>query len=336
MALTRLSDIFEPKPFNDYMAKDTSQKTAFLESGIIVRTPQLDALANGPGKVIDMPFWKDLANEEPDYVNDDPAVLSVPSKITTGDQIARKAFLHKSWSDADLVAEIAGADPIARISARVTAYWERQKQSRVMAIVKGLAAANVAQNAGDMIVDIANDAVGVPAAGELFSRSAFTAAAFTLGDAFANTGAIAVHSRVYKRMIDNDDIDFVSDSSGLMTVPTFLGRRVLIDDGMPAVAGTNRQKFTSVLFGAGAFGYGEGSPEVPVALERKEDGGNGGGIEVLHSRKTWLLHPAGYAFKSVTVAGMSPSLSELALPANWERVYAERKQLPFAFLVTNG
>ena len=72
------------------------------------------------------------------------------------------------------------------------------------------------------------------------------------------------------------------------------------------------------------------------ALTRNEAQGNGGGVETLHSRKTWLVHPAGYAFKSATVTGLSPTMAELALPANWERVYAERKQLPFAFLVTNG
>lgn len=332
----RLSDGIEPTVFLDYMAKNTTEKSDFVESGIIVQTPELDAIACDGSKFAEMPFFKDLANDEPNIVNDNPADLSEPNKVGTDSQLTRKAYLHQSWSDMDLASEILGVDPLEHISSRVVAYWHRQRQRRVLAMVKGLIAANVAQNDSDMVIDVSNDSAGVPTAGELFSRANFTDAAFTLGDRFESVGAIVVHSRVQKRMIDNDDIDYVADSKGNMTIPMFLGRRVIVDDGMPAVKGTNRTKFTSVLFGPAAFGFGEGKPSVPIAVTRNESAGNGGGMEELHSRKTWLLHPQGYKFTSAAVVGMSPTLAELANPANWERVFEERKQLPFAFLTTNG
>ena len=335
MAATRLSDIIEPKVFLDYQTNNTPEKTAFFESGIVVSNAMLQAKANSGGKTVDVPFWNDLGNTEANISNDDPAALSTPLNLTAGDQIARIAYLNQSWSATDLASEVAGSNAMGRIKERTDAYWTRQFQRRLIAATRGVMADNIANDSSDMVVTIGTDAVGTPSATEVFNRKAFTSAAFTLGDSFENTGVIAVHSVVYKQMVDNDDIDFIADSQGRLVIPTFMGRRIIIDDGMPAIMGTNRIKYTSILFGAGAFGFGTGSPEVPVEVFRAPSGGNGGGVETLYTRETQLIHPFGYQFKSASVAGVSPTQAELALAANWDRV-VERKNVPIAFLVSNG
>jgi hypothetical protein len=170
----------------------------------------------------------------------------------------------------------------------------------------------------------------------VFNRKLFTSAAFTLGDAFNTLSAIAVHSVVYKRMVDNDDIDFIRDSQGTVIMATYMGHRVIVDDSMPVVAGgISGYVYTSILFGAGAVGYGEGNPRVPVEVYRAPSGGNGGGIEQLWERRTYLLHPFGFKWTETTVTGNSPSLANLALAANWDRVVV-RKNIPVAFIKTNG
>lgn len=337
MATVRLSDIVEPRVFLDYMSANTMEKTAYWAGGVIANSPLLNAKANSGGRIVDVPFWKDLANDEPNISNDDPSVLAVPKKIATGDQVARIAYLNQSWSAADLASEIAGSNAMQRIAARVDAYWMRAYQKRLLAITEGLLADNIADNSGDMVFDASRKTAGAAAATNGFTRSNFTAAAFTLGDAFENTGAIAMHSVVYKRAVDNDDIDFIVDSAGTMNIPTFLGRRIIVDDSMPVVlnATSGLLEYTTVLYGAGAIGYGEGSPDVPVEVEREALQGNGAGVEILVNRKTALLHPYGYQFTSSSVAGVSPTIAELKLAANWTRVYDERKQVPISFLVTN-
>lgn len=337
MAAVRLSDIVEPRVFTDYMAVNTAEKTAYHDSGIIVTNAMLNAKADTGGRIVDVPFWKDLANAEPNYSTDDPAVNSVAGKISTGDQIARIANINQSWSATDLASEVAGANAMQRIANRVNAYWERQLQQRVVAVTVGLFNDNVAGNGGDMVFNAARTTLGAAAVTNGFTRSNFTSAAFTLGDSYENTGGIAVHSVIYKRMIDNDDIDFIKDSNGSLAVPTFLGKRIIIDDGMPVTnnATSGLLEYTSVLYGAGAFGFGEGTPVTPVEVDRKPEQGNGGGVEILYTRKTWLIHPFGYAFNSSTVTGLSPSLADLRLATNWTRVFDERKQVPISFLVTN-
>lgn len=337
MSTVQLADVIVPELYADYQNENSPEKTDLFQSGIVVTNPMLTEKAASGGSILDIPFWKDLdATQEPNISTDNPEDEATPNKIGTGMQVARNAFLNNGWSASDLSGELAGSSPMSRISARTSEYWNRQLQRRMVSMAIGVQASNVANDDGDMISDISIDNGDNATAANVFSRAAFTGAAFTLGDAFESTSAISVHSVVYKRMLDNNDIEFVKDSEGSMVVPTFLGRRVILDDGMPVVAGgVSGFKYTSVLFGAGAFGFGAGSPKKPVAVSRVEEQGKGAGIETLWERKTWLMHPFGFKFESASVAGISATNAELADATNWSRV-VDRKNVPLAFLVTNG
>jgi len=212
----------------------------------------------------------------------------------------------------------------------------RSWQRRLIATYSGILADNIANDDGDMVADVSEALTADVTASSVFSRQAFTSAAFTLGDHVDDINVISVHSVVYKRMMDNDDIDFIPDSQGQMTIPTFLGKRVVVDDGMTFTPGdgTNAPTYTSILWGAGAVGYGMGNPKVPVEVERAERGGNGAGVETLWTRKTWLVHPFGFQ-TGTAPAGPSYSVAELGQAATWDRV-VDRKNVPVSFLITNG
>lgn len=336
MALTRLTDVIIPEVYESYTAVDNPERTAFFESGVAVRNGMLDAKANEGGETLNVPFWNDLdPTTEPNLSSDDPGSSATPQKITAANQVARMSYLNQAYSSADLAGEIAGSDPMQRVRNRFGRYWQRQWQRRVIASLDGILADNVANDDGDMVEDVSIADGDNAAAGNLFSRSAFTGAGFTLGDRFQDTTAIAVHSVVYKRMVDNDDIEFIPDSQGQMTIPTFMGRRVIVDDGMSVVeGGTSGFVYTSVLFGTGAVGYGEGSAQVPVEVDREALQGDGGGVDILIERKTWLLHPFGFAVGTAPSA-QSYTLAELKAAASWDRV-VDRKNVPLAFLKTNG
>lgn len=345
MASTLLSDVIIPAVYESYTAVNSPELTAFYQSGVVVRAAILDNAFSNGGNIVHLPFWKDIdATVEPNYSTDNPADLSTPQKVVAGEMIARIAQMNQSYSAADLVAELAGSDPMQQVRNRFGTYWTRQWQRRVIAVVRGVLAKNVASFASDMVNSVALETtVGVTSA-NLFNRANFTGAVFTLGDHFGEVNAIAVHSVVFKRMVDNDDITFERPSetdpnipiSAGGAVPYFLGKRVIVDDGLPVVAGTTSGfKYISVLFGEGVIGYGEGTPKVPTEIFRAPDRGNGGGVETLWERKSMIIHPFGHAFLSASVAGQSPTLAELATAANWNRVI-ERKNVPLAFLITNG
>lgn len=342
MATTQLSDVFVPEVYASYTAVNGPEKTAFFESGVAISSPQLAGLFAEGGQIGELPFWKDLdASSEPDYGTDNPGDVAVAEKVTSGTQVARMASLNKAYSAADLVGEMAGSDPLQQVRNRYGTYWMRQWQRRAIASLEGVIADNVANDGGDMVNDISGATNADVGAGTLFSRAAFTGAAFTSGDHFDDYVAIAVHSVVYKRMVDNDDIDFIPDSQGNLTIPTFMGRTVIVDDGLPftAAAGTGggdaAASYTSFLFGTELLAYAERAPRLPFAVQREELQGNGAGVETIVERKSWVLHPFGTKFLSNTLTNGNATWAQLRLAANWDRV-VERKNVPFSALITNG
>lgn len=336
MPETRLSDVVVPEVYADYMAVDSPEVTRFLDSGIVVNNEDLDQHASSGGNVINLPFWRDLdAEAEPNIGSDDPTEKSTPHKVVAGKQRALVAYLNNSWSTMDLSGELAGSDPMARILDRTNTYWSRQWQRRLIASCVGILEGNIASDSGDMVVSIATDAAGAPTDDELFGGEAYIDAELTLGDQIGATTAIGMHSIIYGRARKLDLIEFIRESDAAPAIPYYMGKRVIVDDGLPVTQGDNRLTFTTVLFGAGAFGYGVGSPHVPVEVDRLPDAGRGSGAEVLYERRTWLLHPHGFAFDDADVAGLSATLAELRDGAAWSRV-VERKNVPLAFLRTNG
>tara|TARA_R110000796_G_scaffold251570_1_gene383360 strand:+ start:7259 stop:8248 length:990 start_codon:yes stop_codon:yes gene_type:complete len=328
MAVTRLTDIIEPATFTGYTLQETMQKTALVRAGVAVRNNVIAEQLKAGSHSFTVPFWRDLEDDEANIVNDDPDTHSTPKKIGSGKQMVRKSYLHQSWSAMNLASEIAGDDALAKIQSRVVAYWDRQLQKRLVASLRGIMADNIANFAGDMVLDIS---AGTGAAG-VFGAEAVIDATGTLGDSMSNLVSIAMHSDIYRRALKNDLIEFIPDSQG-GTIATFRGLATVVDDGLPVTEGA----YTCALFGAGAVGYGTAEPSIAdgTEVENLPSAGRGGGQQILHSRANVGMHPAGFTWVETTVADESPSLAELALPANWSRV-VERKAVPLAFLIARA
>ncbi len=339
MAQTRLSDIIEPTVFMDYVVDRTKERSALYQSELVVDDPRVTELAMGGGSIFHMPFWNDLTATESNVGSDDPAQESTPEKIRADDERAHKHFRNQSWASMDLASAVAGDDPMKRVADLVADYWARDMQNTLIASLDGVIADNVANDSGDMVHDVATDAVGAPADAELIGPDAVITAKQTMGDAAEDLTAIAMHSVPYSRLQKLDQIDFRNTSekgsAGGLQIPFYLGYRVIVDDGCPAVVGTNRITYTSYLLGRGSVALGEGRARVPVEVDRLPATGKGEGQEVLYNRRHFILHPRGIDFTAATVTGKSPTNTELRLATNWNRVY-QRKSIRVAFLQTNG
>jgi len=335
MAITRLSDIIDTTVFNDLPQVEGPEKTAFFDSQIVSRNALLDGLASDRGQIAELPFWKDLdGSVEVNYSTDDPDSTASPQKISQAKQLAYKAFVNQGWSAADLASEIAmGATAMEAVRARTDRYFARQFQRRLIAAVEGIQANNASNNSSDMTHDIANTDVTADGANG-FTQDAFIEAAYTMGDQVDGVQAIAVHSSVAKTITKLNDAEDVRDSEGRLLYRAYMGRRIIVDDTLPVTAVTGGFKYTSVLFGADAFGFGNGDPETPIEVDREPNAADGGGVENLWLRRTWLLHPFGYKMDTAP-GGQSHTLSELRNADTWARVL-DRKLVPMAFLITNG
>jgi hypothetical protein len=330
----RISDVVVPEIFNPTLQVLTMEKSAIIQSGAIVVDSKLNSDLAGGGSTFHNPYFKDLDNDAENVSGDDPTVLSTPNKIGSLTEIQVRLSRNSSWSAMDLVSDLIDRDPMGAIVNRVTDFWVRRHQLAFVNVMKGVFLDNDAAPGGTDThtqYDMTYDASGAAFVDGVtnFRAEHFVHAALTMGDNLEALRMIMVHSVVYATMITNDLIDFVPDSTGTTFIPKFMGRTVIVDDGMPQASGV----YESWLFGAGAVQAGFGAPLVPTETIRVPAAGNGSGQEVLHSRVEWAIHPVGYAYQpSYTTGG--PTNTTLALAATWSRVFPERKQIRIARLKT--
>ena len=338
MAEVRLVDIYEPTAFNQAVQEAAIESNAFLQSGILAQDERINAMVGVGGMVGELPNFNPLTNDEPDYVTDDPTDLATPAKVTSGTQIYRLANQHKSWSTMDLSRQLALGDPLGAITSRIGQFWAVNSQQRVVSSSMGVLADNVANDAGDMVVNISIAAGDSAVAANLIHADAVIDAMSTLGDKRSTVTAIGMHSVPYSTLQKLNLITFIPDARGEITIPTYLGLRVIVDDNLDVTpGGTNGFVYTSVLFGQGAFGYGQSPALMPSEMERVENAGNGSGQDIIHSRYNEIIHPHGFAFLSTGLAqGISATRAQLEVATQWDRIATERKNIPVAFLQTNG
>ena len=237
----------------------------------------------------------------------------------------------------DLNQALIAADPLEAIAQRVGNYWTLRAQAAFIATMKGIFADNDAAPSGsehvqgDLTVDVSGSSYTAGVTD--FSAGAFIDAITTAGDSKEGLGMVMVHSIVHARMQKNNLIDFIPDARGEIMIPTFLGREVIVDDGMPYTAGV----FDTWIFGPGAVQLGMGAPKVPTEVDRSPSAGNGGGQETLYDRVEWALHPEGHAYVGTAPSGgptNAATSNNLAAATSWQRRYSERKQIKIARLKT--
>ncbi|AMT88402.1 hypothetical protein [Pseudomonas koreensis] len=332
---TILSDVIFRDELRDYITVNSVERTAFFESGILTSNSDMSTLLASPSNTFTIPWWVDLdASIESNYSNDVYTDIAVPLSVHTDSMQARAAYLNEGFNCMNLVKNITNQDPLEFVAGRLLSYWRKVAQRRAIATTIGIYNDNVAGNGGDMVVD----------AGGTISAAAIIRAKATMGDYSGQLGGlsvIAMHSAVQTELQILNLIDFTPIADQVPEFGRFQGMRVVVDDGMPVIAGTPN-KYLSVIFGPGALGFAEDTPpgEDGLEYERAPDRGNGGGAETLWTRRNFVVHPLGYSFNSATITGtptttrpISANWADLALATNWTRKFA-RKQVPLAFITS--
>lgn len=326
MAITKISDVIVPELFNKYVINRTMELSEFFKSGIVVNSPEFNALASEAARTHNMPFFEDLQGDSEPTLED---VKMTPAKIGSNKDVSTTILRQKMWAATNLSAALAGADPMKAIGDLVANYWARDMQKELISILAGVFGTTTADPSGspaaetrmkDHILDLSG---GKTADAKLISASAFIDACQMLGDAQAQLTGVAMHSATKSYLKKKNLIETERDSTDV-EFDTYQGRRVTVDDGCPV---NSDGVYTTYLFGNGAVAYGEGTPEGHVPTEVDRDKQTGGGIDYLINRKAFILHPRGIAYTGAKREHVeTPTRAELAMAENWKPVY-EPKQL---------
>lgn len=301
MAATRLSDIFVPAPFTAEAIERTTEKTAFIQSGIM-QPFQLDI---GAGKTIDLPFFQDLSGS--DNVLSDTSDITL-NKIDSSQDTAAVLIREASWGSTDLAASLGQRKPLNAILELVSSYWSRRRQQIALNAVAGAMGA-FADNTSDIsaLSGASSDADG----------AAFVDATAKMGDHSDAITDVAMHSATEASLRKKDLIDDIRDSEGNFVTRTFQGRQVHIDDGLPV----SSTVYTTYLFAPGALGFAEEQMEFANEMDRFSL--KNGGTEALVTRRKEVIHPRGVRWTpgSGVPSSATPSNAELANSSNWTRVW---------------
>lgn len=345
MAETRITNVIQPERYSQYVIEESINRNAFFRSGVVQINQDISGLMVGGGKQFNFPFWQELSGDS--EIPSETVAVTV-NNITSDKQIARRQVRVKAYGANALSGILAGDNPFDAIVSMNAQFWSTQFNKNIISIAKGVMAYEEANNTGEVVNDISIEDGANAGESNLISANAVIDTNMLLGDAHEKFGVIAMHSTPYSRLlklnliVNNTVVVGTSEdqitgdvSAKTISVPTYLGMEVVVDDALPKVAGaTSGFKYTSYIFERGALQYGESTRNI-VNTEIQRDETKGAGIDILHTRRNFCIHPVGYAWQESSVAGEFPTNAELETAANYSRVF-ELKNLRIVALITNG
>ena len=321
---TLRSDIIVPEIFTPYLIEATTQRDAFLSSGVVQPMAELDASEGGD--FINVPFFS--ANLSGDFeVLTDSSSLT-PGKITANKQVGVVLHRGRAFESRDLAALAAGADPMAAIATKVAAYVANQRQKDLIKCLEGVFG-GLTSNTGAAFIDLSFDKTGQTALGP---RQVAKARAL-LGDQGDKLTAVAMHSAVYYDLVERKAIDYITNTearlstaatgastinaiagsitsayAGDNSVPVYMGMRVIVSDDL-APTSTN---YPVYFFTAGAIASGE-----QMALRTETDRDILAKSDAMAIDLHYCYHPIGAKWGTT----VNPTQAQLATIGNWTKVY---------------
>jgi hypothetical protein len=333
---TLRSDIIVPEIFSAYVDEAVTNRSAFLQSGVI---QPLDILnADEGGDFINVPSWSANLTGDAEVLSDLTSLT--PGKISAEKQICPVLHRGRAWEVRTLAALAAGNDPMAAIGRKVAEYIGNQQQKDVLAIMRGIFGPLTTNTTG-VLKDLAIDSNATAAP---LDPSKIAGARVALGDQGEKLSVIVMHSKVYYDLVTRKAIDYVTANElGItpdtsmpdafagsvagaytndLTVPFYCGLRVVVSDDV----NNNGTQFANYLFTPGALASGT---QMGLVTETDRD------ILALSDAMSvhWhvLYHPLGLSYTS---GGANPSQAALSTVGNWTQVY-ETKNLGVVSIVSN-
>lgn len=309
--VTTLSKVIIPEIFAPYFQVRTAEKSQVLQSGIAQSNAQLVSYASGAGQTYHMPFFNDLSGE--DDVIQEGTDITV-SNINAEQEICVVMNRAKAWGAGYLARMESGDDLMNRIGGLVSDWWARRHQAILLSVLKamfgydagGAGSANWGEIRSTHLVD---------ESGNPFEAGMIIDCMGKLGDSSGSLAAMVMHSAIYHSLTKADLIDYQRDSEVSINFPTYLGKRIIIDD---ACTSERPGVFRTYLFQAGGIQMGMGNIPARDAVETDRD--TLASEDVLITRQRMIFHPKGFKWSGP----VNPSNSDMATPGNWDRVVEDK------------
>ena len=240
------------------------------------------------------------------------------------------------WGEFDFATEVTGENFMAEAQ-EVKEYWDGERQKTVLSILKGI----FSMTGGVNEQFVTSHTFEVE--GNLEADSLNRASQKALGDKKQGLDIMFTHSAVSTNLEGLNLINFLkyTDADGIerdLTIGTFNGKLVIVDDDMPAEDADGTTVYTSYIFKKGFFEYEDLG--VVKAIELVRDAKKNGGKNEMISRIREMIVPYLISYKDTTK--VSPMNEDFEKGANWELVndgngkYVEPKLIPVVRVISRG
>ena len=321
---TLRSDVIIPEIFTPYVIEQSTQRNQFLASGVVQPMAELNATEGGD--FVNVPFWKANLSGDLEVLSDSTSLT--PGKITADKQVGVILHRGRAFEARDLAALAAGSDPMAAIGAKVGEYVANQQQADLYKCLEGVFGSLTGSDSPAFDA-LRFDTSGATALGP---RQVAKARAI-LGDQGDKLTAVAMHSACYYDLVERKAIDYVTNTEarlstlatgastinavggsvaaayGDVSVPTYMGLRVIVSDDITNSAGN----YACYFFTAGAIASGE-----QAAMRTETDRDILAKSDAMSLDMHYIYHPVGAKWAVTTT---NPTRAQLATVGNWSKVY---------------
>lgn len=326
MAVTTIANMqIVPEKFSQYVIDRTTEKSAMVNSGIATPDATVASLINGTpegGRFIQLPMWNPLDGEEDVFGEADVSI----GNVTTKEARATLLMRQKAWGSTDLAHVLGGADPMAAVADLIADWRNIREQKIYLSILKA-----ILDKTNGALKDHVNDVSAESGDAAIISVGNTLDTKQALGDAAGSLGMVFMHSATYTQLQKNQQIVTEYDATLQISIQTYLGYRVIVDDGMPV---TEAGVYSTYFLGSGAFIRQDGTPAGFIGTETDRD--KIGAKNYLINRWCQIIHPRGLSWVSngtyTTNTHYYPANVDLEKPANWELV-VDHKKVPIACLM---
>lgn len=339
---------FNGETFGQYVSvMEKPNKNELIKSSVIVTDERLKALLSTQtgSHYGTIPIYGTIGGDAQNY---DGKTDIESSNMDTYEQSVIAVGRAHSWTEHDFSTDItAGVDFMREVARQVSYWWDGVDTGIVMSILEGIFSMTGTANL-EFVNKHTYDISGEVDA-ELAPTTLNTAVQKASGDKRGKFTMVFMHSAVATNLENQNLLQYLkyTDDNGIqrpLPLATWNGRMVIIDDGMPAEVvedgETTYTKYTTYVFGQGAFGFAELGAEMPYEMSR--DPKTNGGKTTLYVRRRMCYAPKGISFTKASVASLSPTDAELADGANWTLVnngegsYFNHKDIAIARIISKG
>lgn len=356
MAATSIANLWIPDIWIRTLNEKMNTLPSLISSPIVRRTGEFDALAEGGGQTVNLPYFRDITNTRSSIQVEgaQPAL----NNLTSGKQFAPILNRALPYGVSALSAAVIGSGetPVDNLLSQLAGNKQKDRQATMVNILRGcFGFSNGPAGAGALSAvrnDVFSETGANPPAGQCISPYNVADTIAALGELADTTigGGILMHPLIRAALIKQDQISFkhYSEQSGTLLTgdsPTpgqkeyYKGYRVFVSNLLQRAGGVSGFVFDTYIFSPGVFAWGEkaqkdGTLIADVASLSLYPNPQLNQVEI-YDRTRFLLHLNGMKWTGVP-AGQSAADAELATAGNWTLDYASPDRVGVVCLRSNG